>query len=277
MADDTEPLLVEREGAVLTMTLNRPRRKNALTGEMVIRIGDEIVNAGVDDETRVVVLRANGDDFCTGMDLAAPNRSSNNDAGSETGRPQRPRIGHLQRSFQVAPHRAIAAMEQAQVPIVAVVRGWAAGFGNALALSADFVVASPTAKFWVPFVTKGFTPDSGNTWILPRLVGLARAKEMVLRGQPIDGETAAAWGLISRCVPDDELDDSANELVSELAEAATSSIGFAKLLLHRNLDVSLASALQLEGVTEEVAVRSDDFKEGMKAFAEKRPPRYTGR
>jgi 2-(1,2-epoxy-1,2-dihydrophenyl)acetyl-CoA isomerase len=277
VTDDDAPLLVQRDGAILTITLNRPRRKNALTGEMVIAIADAVTQAGADDETRVVVLRANGDDFCTGMDIAQPNRSGDKDASGDSGRGVRPRIGHLQRSFQVAPHRAIAAMEQAQVPIVAAVRGWAAGFGNALALSADFVVASPTAKFWVPFVTKGFTPDSGNTWLLPRLVGLARAKEMVLRGQPVDGATAASWGLISRCVPDGELEDSVDGLVSELSRAATASIGFAKLLLHRNLDVNLAAALQIEGITEEVAVRSDDFKEGMRAFAEKRPPDYTGR
>jgi 2-(1,2-epoxy-1,2-dihydrophenyl)acetyl-CoA isomerase len=168
-------------------------------------------------------------------------------------------------------------MEQAQIPIVAAVRGWAAGFGNAFALSADFVIASPSAKFWVPFVTKGFTPDSGNSWLLPRLVGLARAKEMVMRGRPIDGETAADWGLISRCVEDSELDATTDALAKELAEAATTSVGFAKLLLHRNLDISLFSALQIEGVTEEVAVRSEDFKEGMRAFGEKRPPTYSGR
>lgn len=276
MAEDG--LLVERAGGILTLTLNRPASKNAITGDMVVRLAEEVTNAGVDDETRVVVLRAAGDDFCTGMDIVGPNQTPREGSyGGEATRPPKPRLGHLQRSFQVGPHRMIAAMEQAQVPIVAGVRGWAAGFGNALALSADFVVASPTAMFWVPFVTKGFTPDSGTSWILPRLVGLARAKEMVLRGRPIDGETAAAWGLISQCVPDDELDSTVDALVSELAEAATTSVGFAKLLLHRNLDVSLSAALAIEGVTEELGVRSDDFKEGMKAFIEKRPPSYSGR
>lgn len=268
-------LIIERSNAVLTLTLNRPRRKNALSGDVVMALADEILAAGVDDDTRVVLIRAAGDDFCTGMDLAPPPQTSM-DGGPATP-PAKPRIGHLQRSFQLGPHRLIANMEQAQVPIVAAVRGWAAGFGNALALSADFVIASETAKFWVPFVTKGFTPDSGNSWILPRLVGLARAKQMVMRGQPVDGATAAAWGLVADCVPDDDLDGTVETLVAELAAAATTSVGFAKMLLHRNLEVGLATALQIEGVTEEVAVRSDDFKEGMRAFAQKRDPGYTGR
>lgn len=270
-------ILVDRRGQVLTLTLNEPERKNALSRDMVVSLTDEVVAAGVDDTTRVVVIKATGTDFCAGMDIAPSTQSRfSRDPAAEQAS-ERPRIGHLQRSFQVGPHRLIAAMEQAQVPIIAAVRGWAAGFGNALALSADFVIATPGAKFWVPFVTKGFTPDSGNSWILPRLIGLSRAKEMVMRGRPIDGETAASWGLISECVADDRLEDTVDALADELAQAATTSIGFAKVLLHRNLDVSLSSALQFEGITEEVAVRSDDFKEGMRAFAEKRPPSYTGR
>ena len=270
-------ILVERRAAVLTLTLNNPERKNALSRDMVVTLTDEVVAAGVDDTTRVVVIKATGTDFCAGMDLAQSTNPRVSAVPAAEHASDRPRTGHLQRSFQVGPHRLIAAMEQAQVPIVAAVRGWAAGFGNALALSADFVIATPDAKFWVPFVTKGFTPDSGNSWILPRLIGLSRAKEMVMRGRPIDGETAASWGLISECVADDLLEDAVDTVADELAQAATTSVGFAKMLLHRNLEVSLSSALQVEGITEEVAVRSDDFKEGMRAFAEKRPPSYTGR
>lgn len=276
-ADGQEPLVVQREDAVLTLTLNRPRRKNALTSEMVTTLADEVTAAGADDVTRVVVIRAAGPDFCAGINLAQSNRADRGGTDPQAGKPAKPRIGHLQRGFQTGPNRLIAAMEQAQVPIVASVRGWAAGIGNALALSADFVIADDSAKFWVPFVTKGFTPDSGNTWILPRLVGLPRAKEMVLRGRPIDGPTAAAWGLIGQCVAPGDLDAATGALTAELAAMATASVGFAKMLLHRNLEVGLYSALQAEGMTEEVAVRSDDFKEGMRAFTEKRDPKYTGR
>lgn len=278
MSESTEPLLAEKKDSVLTLTLNRPERKNALSQEMVAALADEITAAGGDDETRAVLIRATGPDFCSGIDLVQSNRPGRGTPGGGDGaKPARPRVGHLQRGFQTGPNRLITAMEQAQVPIVAAVRGWAAGIGNAVALSSDFVIADPTAKFWVPFVTKGFTPDSGNTWILPRLIGLPRAKEMVLRGRPVDGQTAESWGLIGQCVPEGELDKAAEDLAVELAGMATASLGFAKMLLHRNLEVGLYSALQAEGMTEEVAVRSDDFKEGMRAFAEKRGPSYTGR
>ena len=171
----------------------------------------------------------------------------------------------------------IQVLDSVQLPVVAGVRGYAAGVGNMLALSADVVVAAPTARFWVPFVTKGFTPDSGTTWLLPRLVGMSRAKEMVLRGKPITGERAAAWGLVSECVPEEDLDAAVASVTVELADAATVSLGLAKTLLHRNLEIGLTAALQNEAVYEELAVRTDDFKEGMRAFAEKREPSYTGR
>jgi 2-(1,2-epoxy-1,2-dihydrophenyl)acetyl-CoA isomerase len=269
----TDEVLIERAGSIMTLTLNRPRRKNALTRDMVRTITEQVVDAGADDATRVVVIRAAGHDFCTGMEIGGDS-SREGRGGGERGKP---RVGHLQRSFQVGPHRMIAAMEQAQVPIIAAVRGWAAGLGNALALSADFVIASPTAKFWVPFVTKGFTPDSGNSWLMPRLVGLARAKQMIMRGRPVDGETAASWGLVAECVPDDELDATVDALAVEMAGAATVAVGLAKTLIHRNLEVGLHTGLQTEGIYEELAVRSDDFKEGIKAFVEKRDPSYTGR
>ncbi len=266
-------LLIETAGPVLRITLDNPRRKNALTVGMIDAIADAVEAAGRDDTTRVIVLGATGDDFCTGIDLAEANTSG---GAGDRGARAKPRTGHLQRSFTYGAHRMIRALDAVQVPVVAGVRGWAAGIGNMLALSADVVIATPSAKFWVPFVTKGFTPDSGNTYLLPRLVGVARAKEMILRGKPVDGERAARWGLVSDCVADDELGAVVEAVVEEFADAATVSVGLAKTLLHRNLDCDLATALQNEGIYEELAVRSDDFKEGIRSFVEKRDPRYTG-
>jgi 2-(1,2-epoxy-1,2-dihydrophenyl)acetyl-CoA isomerase len=266
-------LLLVSDGPVLRVTLDNPRRKNALTVGMIDAIADAVEAAGRDDTTRVVVLRATGDDFCTGIDLVESNPAS---SGDDPGARTKPRTGHLQRSFTYGAHRMIRALDAVQLPVVAGVRGWAAGIGNMLALSADVVIATPSAKFWVPFVTKGFTPDSGNTYLLPRLVGVIRAKEMILRGKPVDGERAAQWGLVSECVPDDALDRAVEAVVEEFAAAATVSVGLAKTLLHRNLECDLAAALQNEGIYEELAVRSDDFKEGIRSFVEKRDPRYTG-
>jgi 2-(1,2-epoxy-1,2-dihydrophenyl)acetyl-CoA isomerase len=260
-------LLVDRADGVLTLTLNRPARKNALTKAMVARINAALHDVAAEDEARVVVVTSSGPDFCSGIDLA------------ESNNPERARrkTGHLQRGLHHEAHAMIRALDALQVPVVAAVRGWAAGIGNALALSADVVVADTSARFWVPMVTRGFTPDSGNTWLLPRLVGLARAKHMILRGKAVDGPTAAMWGLIADCVAPDELDNAVASVVDEFRHAATISIGLAKTLIHRNLDLDLAEALQNEGIYEELAVRTDDFKEGIRAFREKRAPHYEGR
>ena len=269
-AGGSPELIVDRRDGVLTLTLNRPRRKNALTRAMVLGIAEAVEGTAEEGDTRVVLLRAEGSDFCTGIDLAESNSGDRGGGG-------RPKTGHLQRGFPHGAHRMIRALAISQVPIVAAVRGWAAGIGNMLALSADVVIADPSANFWVPMVTRGFTPDSGNTWLLPRLVGVARAKQMILRGRAVDGETAAAWGLVSECVPSEQLDTAVARVVDEFAGAATVAVGLARTLIHRNLEVDLDGALQNEGIYEELAVRSEDFKEGMRAFAEKRPPGYTGR
>lgn len=271
---ETPHLLVTHDGPVLRITLNRPHRKNALSFDMVAGIADAVDSAGQDDVTRVIVLCGSGTDFCAGIDLVQSNGGAR-PGGDEKVR-ARARTGHLQRGFTYGAHRMIRALDAVQVPVVAGVRGWAAGIGNMLALSADVVLATPSARFWVPFVTKGFTPDCGSTYLLPRLIGLARAKEMVLRGQPVPGERASQWGLVSQCVAEDALDAAVEAVADEFASAPTVAVGLAKSLLHRNLDCDLSSALQNEGIYEELAVRSDDFKEGMRAFAEKRDPKYTG-
>ncbi|MCU1367291.1 MAG: Enoyl-CoA hydratase [Ilumatobacteraceae bacterium] len=252
-------------GSTLTITIDHPERRNALSIEMIATMIDHLDAAVFDDDVRVVVLRSEGADFSTGADLGESNRSK-----------ERPRPGNLQRRMQHSAHRLIRTLHELQLPVVAAVSGWAAGLGNALALSADVVVADETATFWVPYVGKGFTPDSANSYLLPRLVGLARAKEMILRSKPISADIALEWGMISRVVPVGELAAAVDEVAAEFAAAATLSVGLAKMLIHRNLETDLTDALQNESIYEELAVRSDDFKEGMRAFAQKRPPDYTG-
>jgi 2-(1,2-epoxy-1,2-dihydrophenyl)acetyl-CoA isomerase len=161
--------------------------------------------------------------------------------------------------------------------VVTAVRGWAAGLGNTLAIAGDYVIASETARFWTPFVKRGFTPDSGSTYLLPRLIGPVRAKQMLMLGRPVDGATAAEWGLVAEVVPDAELDERFESMVAEFAAAATVAVGLAKHLVHRNLELDLDHALANEGLMEEISLRSDDFKEGIKAFAERRDAGFTGR
>jgi 2-(1,2-epoxy-1,2-dihydrophenyl)acetyl-CoA isomerase len=265
----TGDVVVESADGVLRITLDRPNRKNALTRAMIGAITDAITGVAFRSDVRVVVIAASGPDFCSGIDLEQVNQKQAPGA--------QPRIGHIQRELPFLAHGMMRALEVTQVPVVASVRGWAAGIGNALALSADVVVADTTAQFWVPMVQRGFTPDSGNTWILPRLIGLARAKQMLLMGRPIDGATAAQWGLIAECVEPDALDASVAQFVGAFASAATVAVGLTRSLIHQNLSVDLQAALHNEGIHEELALRTDDFKEGIRSFMEKRLPDYRGR
>ncbi|MGE0387023.1 MAG: enoyl-CoA hydratase/isomerase family protein [Gammaproteobacteria bacterium] len=262
---------VLRDGPILRVTLNRPDKRNALSRGMVRTLIDSLIDAVNGDEVRVIVLTAAGDHFCSGVDLTEAN------APGPDGKPQKPRIGHLQRGMQYGAHYLIKVMFELQLPIVAGVRGWAAGIGNSLALASDHVIAAHGAKFWTPFVTKGFTPDSGSTWLLPRLVGLSRAKEMIMRGRPIEAAQAASWGLINEVVEDAGLDAAVDAVASEYARAATFAVGYAKVLTHKALEAELDAALRAEAMGEELSLRGDDFKEGLKAFRERRDPNYQGR
>jgi 2-(1,2-epoxy-1,2-dihydrophenyl)acetyl-CoA isomerase len=260
---------VTTEGGVLRLRLDRPDKRNALTADMVDAMLDALAAAVAGDDVRAVELTAAGDHFCSGYDISG--------GGNRPAEGQRPRTGHLYRSMQQRPHRLVQALHDLPIPVVAGVQGHASGMGAALALSADVTIAASDATFRIPFVGLGFSPDSGSTFLLPRLVGLARAKQMVLQGRPVGGEQAAAWGLVAEAVPAAELAGAVRRTSEELAGAATVAFGLAKQLLHRNLAGTLEDALHEEALTEELAVRSDDFKEGMRAFAERRPPDYTGR
>jgi 2-(1,2-epoxy-1,2-dihydrophenyl)acetyl-CoA isomerase len=258
------------DGAVRRITLARPEKRNAMTIAMFDAVTHAVEGAVADDALRVVVIRGRGDHFCAGAEIGTGGSDSDE-------KPAKPRTGHLQRNLRASPHRMVQTLFEAEIPIVTGVQGYAAGIGNALALAGDHVVATRSAQFWVPFVARGFTPDSGTTYLLPRLIGVARAKEMILRGKRVDGTLAAEWGLVSQVVDDDALDDAVEEVVQEFAHAPTVAVGLAKQLMFRAQTGDLSDALEREALTEELAVRSDDFKEGMRAFAQRRDPDYQGR
>ena len=267
MTTEKPELGVQKEGPVLRIRLQRPERRNSMTREMLAQLTDSIENAPDDAEVRVIVLSSEGEHFCSGMDLASINAKTE----------QKPRVGDIQRRLPRGANRLIQGMLGVQIPIVCAVRGWASGLGCHLALASDFAIASKTARFVEPFVKRGFTPDSGATYLLPRLVGLARARQMLLLGREIDGEQAADWGLVHAAVEDEELESATEELAGQLAESATIALGLTKWLMNRSLDLDVTDSLANEAFALELAARSHDFKEGMAAFAKKRPPRYEGR
>jgi 2-(1,2-epoxy-1,2-dihydrophenyl)acetyl-CoA isomerase len=186
-------------------------------------------------------------------------------------------VGSIQRRLPSTFHRLIPLMLETQVPIVSAVRGWAAGLGFHLALASDFCVAARDARFWEPFTARGFTPDSGATWLLPRLVGLARARQLLLLGEELSGEQAASWGLIHSAVDPDEVDDEAESLAVRLSSAPTVAVGLTKWLLSASTDTTLPDQLRQEAFALELSSRSEDFREGLAAFREKRDPRFAGR
>jgi 2-(1,2-epoxy-1,2-dihydrophenyl)acetyl-CoA isomerase len=275
-ADDavpaTAPVLTTVEDGVLSIVLNRPERRNSLDVTAVGLIVAALESAATDDALRAIVLTGAGEHFCAGADWVA---SNSGDPSRPAG--ERPRAGSLQRRLPLQAHRIIQLLLTIQLPVVAVIRGWTAGLGFQLALAADFAVADDTARFWEPYIERGFSPDSGSTWLLPRLVGLARARELLLLGRALTGAEAASWGLIHASVPAAEVEGEAAKLIERLASGPTVALGLAKLCLRRNLEEPLANAMDNESLAVELSSRTSDFREGLAAFAERRAARFTGR
>lgn len=210
------------DGAVLRLRFNRPQRRNSLTDEMVYALTDTVDAAASDESVRVIHLEGEGEHFSSGFDLA-----------ERTPGPERPRVGSVHRRMNGHVNRLIPAMLTCQTPIVCSGRGWIIGLGLDILLATDFAVVADDARLWAPFTTFAFTPDSAATWLIPRLVGVVRAREMLVLGEKVSGADAASWGLIHRAVPADELDAVSEELVQRLAAAPTVAVGLTKLLLHR--------------------------------------------
>jgi 2-(1,2-epoxy-1,2-dihydrophenyl)acetyl-CoA isomerase len=252
----------------LTLRLNRPDKRNAIDDATMLALVDVLEQARTDDGVRVIVLEGAGDHFCGGADIIARN------AGGEA---RKPRVGAIQRRLPGQAHRLIPLIGSLQIPVVCKVQGWAAGIGFQIALAADLTIAADDARFWEPFTERGFTPDSGATWMLPRRVGEARARELLLLGRPMSGAEAAEWGAIYRAVPAAELDAAVEELVGKLAQGPTIALGLTKWLLHASAGADLDAQLANEAFALELSSRSDDFREGIAAFREKRAPRFEGR
>lgn len=255
-----------RDGEILRLTLDRPARRNSLSHSMVDALVEALTEAATDDALRVIHIRGEGDDFCAGADWVATN------AGG-----QRPRTGDLVRRIPHTSHRLIELLHSIQLPVVCSVRGWAVGLGANLALAADFTIAADDAVFWEPFVTRGFSPDSGSTWLLPRLVGLARAKRMLLLGEKVTGSDAAQWGLIHDAVDPSGLDQAVDDLLTRLACAPTVAVGLAKQAIHYGQHATLPQTMNQELFNLELSCRTTDFKEGLAAFRERRTPEFGGR
>jgi len=271
-ADGVDGLTWEVEGGIARLTLDRPDAGNALTPAMRNRIIELLEGASGDLAVRVVVVGATGRHFCTGADLRAAQPPG---PPRPDGAPERA-VGDISRMIRTGAQRLVAAVLDCEKPVVAAVGGTAAGIGAHLALVADVVVASDDARFIEVFVRRGITPDGGGAWLLPRLVGVARAKELLMFGDDLGAADAERIGLITRCVPAAELDATVDNYAQRLAAAPTKALSLTKWLVNRSLDTDRAGAFDDEAWAQELASRTEDFTEGVSAFVERRTPEFKG-
>ena len=262
-----ETLAVEREGHLTWLTLNRPDALNALSAAMVRELRDFFWNLGDDRETRVVVVRGAGRAFCAGLDLK--------EAGGGTGGPGgggAPAALRGQRHIS----ELVMLMRRAPQPIVAAVRGAAAGGGFAIALAADVRIAGESARMNAAFIRLGLSAcDVGVSYFLPRIVGASIASELLLTGDFIDAARAERTGLVSRVVPDDQLDEAARELAGRMLRNTPLGLRLTKECLKHSIDAgSLEQAIAMEDRNQVVAVGTKDFREGVAAFLQKREARF---
>lgn len=256
-------LLIEKHAGYRQLTLNRPDRLNALNTEMFHALMAALGEAEADPECRAVLLTGAGRGFCAGQDLADV-------AVRDDGPPDLKAV--LERYNALV--RKLRAIE---MPVVCAVNGVAAGAGANLALACDIVLAAKSASFIQAFSRIGLIPDCGGTWFLPRLVGAARARALAILAEPLSAERAAEWGLIWRAVDDDQLMSEAHALAARLAAQATIGIALTKRALDAAETNTLDAQLDLERDLQDEAGHTQDYAEGVRAFAAKRAPNFTGR
>lgn len=258
-------VLVGKADGVTTLTLNRPDRLNAFNVALHQELRAAFEAAGRDETCRVVVLKGAGHAFCSGQDLA--------DRVVAPGAP-RPDLGHSLATYYNPLIRLIRSLDK---PVVAVVHGIAAGAGSSLALACDIVVAGRSAKFAQSFTKVGIVPDSGATWILPRLIGDARARAIAMLAETVSAEQAAAWGMIWKVVDDDKLNEEADSIAARLSAAAPIGLALVKQAFLASGGNTFDSQLDLERDLNRVAGTTPDYAEAVSAFAEKRAPVFTGK
>lgn len=261
MADE-ETLLTAMDGGVATLTLNRPAVLNAMNRALSGELVAELQRIRGDDAVRAVILTGSGRAFCAGQDLAEAIPGGDTD----------PDLGAIVRQVYTPVIRGIRTLEK---PVVCAVNGIAAGAGAMLALLCDIVVAAPTASFVWSFTKIGVIPDTGGTFLLPRIVGLQRAAALTMLHDKLTAEQAREWGLVYK-VGDPVLDE-ARQIAQRLAQMPTRAIGLTKRGFNHALGIDLEVAMAFEENLQREAGRSGDYKEGVKAFLEKRTPNYTGR
>ncbi|WP_329251866.1 enoyl-CoA hydratase-related protein [Streptomyces sp. NBC_01478] len=265
MSEPTAEVVHTVAGQVAYLTLNRPEALNAITPAQRERLISLLAEASADPSVRAVVLTGTGRGFCAGADLRG------GAAGEE-------RIaGDVARVIRQGAQRLIAAVLDCEKPVIAAVNGTAAGLGAHLALACDLVLAAESARFIEVFVRRGLVPDGGGAYLLPRLIGPQRAKELMFFGDALTAPDAERLGLVNRVVPDGELEKTAREWAERLATGPTRALALTKQLVNASLDGDRTTAFAAEAAAQEINMTTEDAREGVASFVERRSPEYRGR
>ncbi|MGW9117671.1 enoyl-CoA hydratase/isomerase family protein [Streptomyces sp. NPDC055663] len=252
------------DNGVSWITLNRPEAMNAVTWEQRERVIGLLAEASADPAVRAVVLTATGRGFCAGADLRGTPATGERVPGD------------VARTIRLGAQRLIAAVLDCEKPVIAAVNGTAAGIGAHLAFACDLVLAAGSAKFIEVFVRRGLVPDGGGAYLLPRLIGPQRAKELMFFGDSLPAAEAERLGLVNRVVPDEELAATARAWAQRLAEGPTRSIALTKQLVNASLDADRSTAFAAEAMAQEINMTTQDANEGVASFVERRTPKYRG-
>ncbi|HLZ58672.1 MAG TPA: enoyl-CoA hydratase-related protein [Ktedonosporobacter sp.] len=266
MRTDFQHLLIQQEEGVVTITMNRPEVLNAFNDLLLHELTEAAEEAAGDEAIRCVVITGAGRAFGAGQDLTtfgAPR--SNSGAGG-------PVSEHLQKY-----HRLVKVLREMPKPVIAAIRGVAAGISCNIALACDLRIAADNARFIEAFARIGLVPDGGGGYFLPRLIGLGRALEMAMLADEVSGPEAERIGLVNKCVPVAEFEATTAALAKRLAQGPTRAYALMKQQMYASLDSDLATALTLEGKLQDIAIRTADHREGVDAFLHKRAPGYTGK
>ncbi|KAF5996533.1 enoyl-CoA hydratase/isomerase family protein [Streptomyces sp. WAC00263] len=274
-ADPVDSLVLHAtDNHVAWITLNRPEALNAITPDQRERLIQHLSHASCDPGVRAVVITATGRGFCAGADLRGGPSTGGPQAGEQVAGERV--AGDVARMIRLGAQRLIGAVLDCEKPVIAAVNGTAAGLGAHLALACDLVLAAHSAKFIEVFVRRGLVPDGGGAYLLPRLIGPQRAKELMFFGDALTAADAARLGLVNRVVPADDLEKTARDWAERLATGPTRALALTKQLVNASLDTDRTTAFAAEAAAQEINMTTTDANEGVAAFTERRTPHYRG-
>jgi 2-(1,2-epoxy-1,2-dihydrophenyl)acetyl-CoA isomerase len=270
-AEERPEIRSRLDGCVLWLTIDRPAAGNALTPANRVRLAQMLSDAEEDHAVRCIVITATGDKFCTGADL----RNSAGPPARPDGAPEKV-AGDVARNIRKNAQVLISTILELEKPVIAAVNGTAAGLGFHLAIACDMVIAVETARFIEVFVRRALVPDAGGTYLLPRLIGLQRAKEMMFLGDDVSAQRGYEMGFVNRVVPADRLQAETETIAQRLASGPTRALALTKWLTNRSLDLDRQTMFENESYAQDINMTTEDGNEGVRSFIERRTPRYRG-